>query len=73
MFCYIWIDKHTDEPYFLMVEGRHLNHSKLETGKRSRMKILRVNPKTNLPVSLINTILNQAIDLYKNDVIQIKS
>lgn len=40
MFCYLWVDKKTNEPYFLMVEGKHLTHPDLETGNRSRMKIL---------------------------------
>lgn len=26
MFCYLWTDKKTDEPYILMVEGKHLDH-----------------------------------------------
>ena len=34
MFCYLWIDKKTTEPYILFVEGKHLNHPKLETGNR---------------------------------------
>jgi len=42
MFCYLWTDKKTEEPYILFVEGQHLNHIQLETGKRARMKILRV-------------------------------
>jgi len=37
LFCYLWTDKKTGDPYILMVEGRHLHHPKLETGKRSRM------------------------------------
>lgn len=72
MFSYIWVDKHTKDPYFLMVEGKHLTHPKLETGTRSRMKVLRINSKADLPLKLINSILKQAIDLYKNGVIQIK-
>lgn len=72
MFCYIWVDKHTDAPYFLMVEGKHLNYPELEVGKRSRMKVLRINPKKDLPISLINSILKQAIFLYKNGLIKIK-
>ncbi len=26
IFCYLWIDKKTDEPYILMVEGKYLDH-----------------------------------------------
>ena len=71
MFCYLWTDKKTDEPYILMVEGKHLDHPELETGKRSRMKILRINPNEDLPITTIELILNQALDLYRNGVIKI--
>ncbi len=65
-FCYLWTDKKTSEPYILMVEGIHLDHSKLEAGKRSRMKILRINPNEDLPVPIIHDILNQALELYRS-------
>ncbi|MBL6448372.1 DUF1801 domain-containing protein [Fulvivirga sp. 29W222] len=65
MFCYLWTDKKTDEPYILMVEGKHLDHPQLEKGTRSRMKIFRVNPEDNLPVETIETILNEALALYR--------
>jgi hypothetical protein len=72
MFCYLWTDKKTDEPYILMVEGKYLDHPKLEVGDRSRMKIFRVNASKNLPVKTIETILQKALDLYRKDVIKIQ-
>ena len=72
MFCYLWTDKKTAEPYILFVEGNHLNHSKLETGNRSRMKIFRVNPTKDIPKNTVEGLLNSALDLYRNGVIQIK-
>tara|TARA_R110001583_G_scaffold45119_3_gene142485 strand:- start:439 stop:807 length:369 start_codon:yes stop_codon:yes gene_type:complete len=72
MFCYLWIDKKTDEPYILMVEGKHLAHPKLEAGNRTRMKILRVDPTIDLPIKTIISILNQALGLYKNGTVKIK-
>jgi len=72
MFCYLWTDKKTDEPYILFVEGKHLNHPKLEEGNRSRMKILRVNPNKDLPIKTIALLLNQALDLYRNGIVKIK-
>jgi len=71
MFCYLWTDKKTDEPYILMVEGKYLDHPKLEKGDRSRMKVFRVNPKKNLPIKTIETILQKALDLYREGVIKI--
>lgn len=72
MFCYLWTDKKTDEPYMLMVEGKHLRHPKLEEGSRSRMKIFRVDPTKDLPVKIIKAILRDAVNLYKNGVVKIK-
>lgn len=70
MFCYLWIDKKTHKPYILMVEGKHLLHNELEAGKRSRMKIFRINPNEDLPIHTIKRILNDALSLYKNGTIR---
>ena len=72
MFCYLWTDKKTDEPYILFVEGKLLDHPKLETGTRARMKIFRVNPNADLPKDTIETLLKNALDLYRNGIINIK-
>ena len=72
MFCYLWTDKKTEEPYILFVEGKHLDHPKLEAGNRSRMKIFRVNPTKDLPLSTIKRLLNQALALYKKGTIKVK-
>lgn len=71
MFCYLWVDKKTDEPYFLMVEGKHLDHPQLETGDRTRMKIFRIDPNKDLPVITIKLILDLALDVYRNGTILI--
>lgn len=65
-FCYLWTDKRTDEPYMLFVEGKYLDHPKLESGKRARMKIFRINPNEDLPITTIELLINKALDLYKN-------
>lgn len=72
MFCYLWTDKKTEEPYMLFVEGKHLNHPALEQGNRSRMKIFRIDPNKDLPLSTIVLLLNKALDLYRNGVIKRK-
>ena len=71
MFCYLWTDKKTDEPYILFVEGKHLDHPKLETGDRSRMKIFRIDPGKDLPIRTIELLLNKALELYKDGIIKI--
>jgi Domain of unknown function (DU1801). len=63
MFCYLWTDSKTNEPYILFVEGKLLNNPELEAGSRSRMKILRINSTEDLPLTLIESLLNEALDL----------
>lgn len=72
MFCYLWVDKKTEEPYILMVEGKLLQHPLLEKGTRARMKIFRVNPNEALPIGTIHEILKEGLDLYKNGVVKVK-
>lgn len=67
MFCYLWVDKKTQEPYILMDEGKYLTHPALETGKRARMKIFRVNPTKDLPIQVIKEILIEGLSLYKEN------
>ena len=70
MFCYLWVEKKTNKPYLLLVEGKHLEHPLLEKGTRSRMKIFRVNPEEDLPVEIIEDLLTQALDLYRTGKIK---
>jgi hypothetical protein len=72
VFCYLWTDKKTDEPYMLMVEGKYLDHPKLEEGDRKRMKIFRLNASKDLPIKIIEGILKKALDLYRTGVIKTK-
>ncbi len=72
MFCYLWIDKKLNLPYIGFVEGKHLNHPLLMQEKRSRMKILKVDPNTDLNVDFISKLIKEALDLYRNGVVKIK-
>lgn len=65
MFCYLWVDKKTIEPYILMVDGNQINHPELESGNRSRMKIFRVNPNKDLPITTIKEVLSLGLELCK--------
>ena len=64
--CYLWLDKHTQDPYFLLADGNRLSHPALEAGGRSRMKILRVAPTEDLPVATIHDVFNEALSLYRD-------
>ena len=64
MFCYLWIDKKTHQPYIGIVEGGKINHPKLIQGNRSRMKILMIDPNEDLPIATIGVIFREAIVFY---------
>ena len=65
MFCYLWIHKKNSLPYIGIVEGKRLDHPELLMEKRSRMKILMIDPEKDLPVKTIKHILKQALFFYK--------
>ncbi|EAZ80889.1 DUF1801 domain-containing protein [Algoriphagus machipongonensis] len=61
--CYLWLDKKSQEPYILFVDGKALQHPMLESGDRAKMKILRIDPEKDLPKELISEILLEAISV----------
>lgn len=72
MFCYLWVDKISHKPYIGFVEGKLLNHPDLILGERARMKILFVEPDKDLPIDVLNELLQQALDLYRSGTIKTK-
>jgi hypothetical protein len=73
MFCYLWVHKKHHLPYLGIVEGKKFDDPDLITEKRSRMKIMLLDPNQDLPIKKIKTILQKAIDLYKTGEIKLKS
>lgn len=65
MFCYLWTDKKTHQPYLGIVEGRKVEHPLLVQGDRARMKILYIDPEKDLPIETLSEILSQATRLYQ--------
>jgi len=72
MFCYLWMHKTLQQPYIGIVEGNHFDNPELIMEKRSRMKIMVLDPEKDLPIESINLILQKAIGLYKSGTIKIK-
>ena len=72
MFCYLWHHTKYKQPYIGFVEGNRFNEPFLIREKRSRMKIMLIDPNQDLPVKTIKTMLKKALDLYKNGTIKIK-
>lgn len=64
MICYLWVHKKFRQPYFGIVEGKKMDHPDLLAEKRSRMKILLIDPAMDLPLDKINTILSKMLLLY---------
>jgi len=65
MFCYLWVQRKTSLPYLGIVEGRNISHPSLIQEKRSRMKIMLIDPTKDLPVETIHTVLKKAARLYQ--------
>lgn len=58
--CYLWEEKKTGRPYLGIVDGYLLEHPLLLAEKRSRMKILLIDPAEDLPLETIHEILEKA-------------
>lgn len=73
MFCYLWVHKKYGQPYIGIVEGKHFDQPFLIQEKRSRMKIMMVDPAHDLPLDLILSVLQQSLELYRTGVVKIKN
>ena len=65
MFCYLWVHKKNGLPYIGFVEGKRLEHPELIIEKRSKMKILLIDPAADLSVHKIDGLLKMTISFYK--------
>ncbi len=71
MFCYLWINKKSGQPYIGIVEGKHFEESFLIQEKRSRMKIMMLDVKEDLPLEKIELVIQKAVNLYKYGIIKV--
>ena len=63
MCCYLWYDKKRKQPYIGFVDGKLMDHPDLLQEKRSRMKILLLDPTKDLPMRTIDALLKRAVEL----------
>jgi hypothetical protein len=63
--CYLWVHKKHRKPYIGIVDGNKITHPDLIAEKRSRMKILLLDPGKNMPVRKINATLKEVLKLYR--------
>jgi hypothetical protein len=71
MFCYLWVHKKYKQPYIGIVEGKYIHHPDLIIEKRARMKIMLFDPNKDLPINTIESVLHQALNLYKTGTVKI--
>jgi hypothetical protein len=64
-FCYLWVDKKRRQPYLGIVEGKRISHPDLLLEKRTKMKILLLDPCKDIPIGKIRKILKEVLTLYK--------
>lgn len=64
MFCYFWIDKKSQHPYVCFAKGNKSNNPNLELGTRKMMKSLTINPNEDIPINILNEILEELVLLY---------
>ena len=64
MFCYLWLDKKTKEPYIGIVKGKWIEHPQLVQGNRSQIKILPIDPNKDIPLKTMDGIFKMAMTFY---------
>ena len=60
-FCYLWVDKKSHFPYLGIVDGKKISHPDAIKGSRKRMKIILFDPKKDIPIKKIKTLLKQLL------------
>ncbi len=70
MFCYLWFHKKRKQPYLALVEGKYFDETFLLQENRSRIKIMLLDPNEDLPITILNNLLQKAIDLYRTGAIK---
>lgn len=63
---YLWKDKKSQEPYILFVDGLLLKNPLLQSGDRAKMKHFQLDSTQDIPLSIINELLNEALAVVRN-------
>lgn len=64
MFCYLWKDKKTTQPYISLVKGNLLEHPQLIQGERKRMKAFYIEPEADIPIELLYSFFDELVKTY---------
>ncbi|MEO6978480.1 MAG: DUF1801 domain-containing protein [Mucilaginibacter sp.] len=65
MFCYLWVDKKTLNPYLGIVDGNKIEHPLLVIEKRARMKTIQFDARQDVPVDTLKEILEIALAIRR--------
>ena len=60
---YLWINRKTQQPYLGVVDGKHIEHPQLRSEGRARVKVLSLDPAGELPLDVIDFVLQKSINL----------
>ncbi len=61
MLCYLWVHKKYKQPYIGVVEGKLFDEPFMIQEKRSRMKIMLIDPNADLPIKQIQMIIEKVL------------
>ena len=64
MFCYFWMKKKTKEPYIGIHKTKDFEHPNLEMGKRTLIKIFRVNAAEDLPMEALMEVFEFVLKVH---------
>ncbi|MGB1314871.1 MAG: DUF1801 domain-containing protein [Chitinophagales bacterium] len=65
MFCYLWQDKKTKQPYVCFCRSKSMNHPKLVKGERKKMKAYYINPNEDIDVEELKALLLESLNFFK--------
>lgn len=60
---YLWINRKTQQPYLGVVNGKLIDHPQLRSEGRKRVKVLSLDPAGELPLDVIDFVLQRSITL----------
>lgn len=64
LFCYLWVDKKTYQPYLGIYKGIEIDHPQLELGSRNKMKVIYFDAAKDIPIETLDDIFDMALMLY---------
>ncbi|MEK6783309.1 MAG: DUF1801 domain-containing protein [Bacteroidota bacterium] len=64
-FCYLWVQSKNQLPYLGIVDGKLVNHPDLIQEDRTRMKILLFDPKKDIPIKTLRSVLAASLKTHR--------